>query len=384
MKTAIFISSLILAFAVSAQDINEPETMPSQPASQRAPSPADGRVQVALRAYGQGDYLRAERELRAGLELEPKRNDISVRLGIVLYKMKKWGDALPFLQKGIEEDPRTLGEMQVIGHCHYELGNLEEALKWYDDVIKAKPENREAWRGKGFTLERLGKYTEAEDALRTSILLNPESAPVHLWLGRVLIKQKKAGSAIPYLEKAKKLDPFDWESEYELSSAYQALGEPSRAKASKQRSDFLKGHREVINELKNKILLSPQDFILISQLASHFDSIGDVVNATKAWNHARNLSKDDPIVTIAHAVSLFTNGGGALAEELLQRKIKERPADPALWEMLWYILKERGDKKGAEDAASRVKQILNRDPIVPDAFVKKPDAPASKPAETGG
>jgi tetratricopeptide (TPR) repeat protein len=361
------------------------ETIPpaSLPASARAPRPADGRVQVAMRAYEQRDYQRAERELRAGLEIEPERADILVRLGIVLYRMKRWGDAIPYLTKGVEKEQNSLGDMQVIGHCYYELGQTEEALDWYNRVIAAKKTNREAWRGKGFALERLGKYPEAEEALRTAVALNPDSAPAHLWLGRVLTKQKKAGAAIPYLEKAKKLNAFDWETEYELSRAYLALGETARSRASKERSDFLRGHAERINELKSKLLSSPRDIGIITLLAAQYDAIGDVLNAKQAWDQARNLSRDDPAVTIAHAASLFATGAGATAEELLRAKLRERPADPTLWEVLWYVLRERGDQKGAAEAASRVKQILNRDPQVPEIFAKKPEPPASSPAPPG-
>lgn len=373
---------LLLAQRAQAQDDLEPPPV-SSPASQKAPRPADGRLQSALRAYAAGEYTRAESDLRAGIELEPERADLHLRLGIILYKLQRWGDAVASLEKSLSIDGSTVGSLQVIGHCYYELGKLDEALNWYNKVIDKNPAAREAWRGKGITLEKLGRYDEAEDALRKAVNMNPKSASAHLWLARVLIKKKEPGSAMPWLEQAKRVDPFDWEVEFELSRAQMALGNTSAAKISKERSDFLRGHREVINNLKKKLLANPSDTSVIIQLGSQFDIIGDAVRAKGAWDRARQITRDDPAVTVAHSASLFRTGDPRAAEELLRIRLKERPNDAGLWEALWFVTKERGDAKGAAEASSRVKQLLNREASAANLPVFTTPAesrPASAPA----
>lgn len=355
-----------------------PKEVQSRPSS--SPRPSDGRLQSALRAYQLRDYPRAESELRAGLKIEPDRAELLLRLGIVLYRLQRWTEAIEPLKKSLEIDPGNIGELQVIGHCHFELGELEPALEWYDKVIAKKPANREAWRGKGFTLEKMGKLEEAEGALRTALALNPESAAVHTWLGRVLRKKKQFGSAVPYLEKARKLDAFDWECEFELSRAYEAMGETARAKVCRDRSDLLRSHRETINDLKRALLVNANDVNTLVQLAMRYDSIGDIINARGAWERAREMSRDDPTVTSAQAWSLVVNGNAAAAEDLLRRRVKERPNDPVLWESLWFVLIRRDDAKGAAEAASRFKQLTNRDPKEPAPWMKPASAPASTPA----
>lgn len=355
----------------------------TQPASRRAPTPADARMQVAAKAYNMNDYPRAERELRAALELEPNRAEIHMRLGIVLYKLQHWGDAAASLKKSLELDKSILGSLQILGHCNYELGKIDEALECYNKVLERSPAGYEALRGKGLCLEKLGKYDEAEDSLRKAVAVNTntKSASAHLWLARVLTKKKQPGAAIPYLEQAQRIDPFDWEVQFELSRVYAALSENTKAKAAKERSDQLRDRREVINKLKKRLQVDPSDVTVIMQLGAQYDAIGDVVHAKGAWDKARQIARDDPKVIISQAWSMYTNGDLRTSEELLKSGLKGRPNDPSLWESLWFVLKERGDKKGSDEAAMRFKQITNRDPANPIAALPPVESqPASSPA----
>jgi tetratricopeptide (TPR) repeat protein len=358
-----------------------PETGPASrggaPTS-RPGSPADARLGLAQRAYDLSDYPRAESELRAALALEPQRHDIHVRLGIVLYKLQRWTDAVASLEKALELNPKILGDIQVLGHCYYELGRHDDALAIYKKVVAVNPNNREAWRGIGVTLERIGNYDEAEEALRKAVALKPDSEAFLLPLGRVLVRKKMYGAALPYLERAKTADPFNWEVEYELSRAYKALGDDAKAKASNERKEFLGRHQDAIRILKTKYLNNPHDVMTIVQLATRYDLLGDVARATEAWTRATNVSRDDVAVTVARACSMILTNNKAAAETLLRSRIQKRPNEPESWEALWYVRKERGDVKGAEEAAARVRQLLKRDPVAPD--LPNLDAPESRAA----
>ena len=377
------LSALFVASFLAPQDL--PETAPAAPGAQSRPaSPADARMDVAVRAFQQRDYQRAEKELRAAIQLEPERSEAHLRLGIVLYRLQRWSDAIPSLEKAIELRPAVLGDAQVLGHCYYEVGKHEEALATYERVLEKNPKNREALRGKGVTLERLGRYDDAEEALRKAVGLNPDAPTFLLPLGRVLVRKRQFGAAVPYLEKARNNDPFDWEVEYELSRAYKALGDESKAKAAADRKEFLRIHQEAIRILKGKFLANPQDVPNIIQLAMRYDLIGDKLKSDEAWTRAVNLSRDDVGVSVARAYSLLLTNNKAAAERLLDERRAKRPNEPETWEALWFIRKERGDAKGAEEAAARVRQLLKREPVAPnlpklEAMEKTESAPADEP-----
>jgi Flp pilus assembly protein TadD len=370
------------------QDLPEtPASRPSPPAQSRPASPADARLQVAERAYQLRDYKRAESELLAARGLEPGRFDVHVRLGIVQYRLQHWSDAIASLEKALQLNPSIVGQIQVLGHCLYEMGDLDKALEAYDKTLAANPNNREALRGKGMTLERLGRYDESEAALRKAVALNPESDTFLLPLGRVLVRKKQYGAALPYLEKAKRLDPFDWEVEYELGRIYKALGDDVKAKASFERKEMLRVHQEAIRTLKVRFLNNPNDLTTLAQLATRYDLLGDTVNGEQTWARAVSLSRDNAAVACARAVSYVLTGNKPAAESLLRDRQRRYPNEPETWEILWFVLKERGDVKGAEDAAMRFKSLTQRDPVAPE--IPKLDgskggaaesSPASEPA----
>jgi tetratricopeptide (TPR) repeat protein len=373
---------VVLSWLVVPQGV--PETAPAKPGSQSRPaSPADARMQIAINAFQLSDYKRAERELRAALQLEPNRFDAHLRLGIVLYKLQRWSEAIPSLDRAIELKPSIIADAQVLGHCYYELGKHEEALAAYDRVLAANPKNREALRGKGVTLERLGRYDEAEETLRKAVALNPDATPFLLPLGRVLVRKKQYGAALPYLEKAKTQDPFDWEVEYELARAYKALGNDTKAAAANERKEFLRVHQETIRSLKAKFLNDASDVPTIVQLALQYDIIGNVILAEQAWDRAIKLSRDDAAVASARAQSMVLTGNKAAAEKLLRDRIARGRSEAETWETLWWVLKERGDAKGAEEAAGHVRQLLKRDPAPPKMpkLEGAESAPASNPSD---
>lgn len=361
--------TLAAAIVLSAQQ--DPREVPAEePASapqSKPASAADARMQVAMRAFQLRDYKRAETELLAARTLEPNRADVHVRLGIVQYRLQRWGDAITSLENALALNPSLVGELQVLGHCLYETGELDKALDAYDRTLAANPNNREALRGKGVTLERLGRYDEAEDSLRRAVALNPDAPTFLMPLGRVLVRKKEYGAALPYLERAKRTDPFDWEVEYELGRIYKALGDDVKAAAAFERKDMLRKHQEAIRKLKTRFLNDPQNLTAIVQLASRYELMGDAANAEQAWVRAVNLSRDDAGVTAARAFAYVKTGRAPAAESLLRERLRKHPNEADTWEILWFVLRERGDVKGAEEAAGRFRALARRDPAPPAA-----------------
>ena len=72
---------------------------------------------------------------------------------------------------------------------------------------------------------------EAVEALRASIRADPQFAPAHAELGRLLFKRDQLDLAIKELEKAAELDPGNRPALYALSQAYRKKGDGARAQA---------------------------------------------------------------------------------------------------------------------------------------------------------
>lgn len=70
-----------------------------------------------------------------------------------------------------------------LGYLLAETGALEEALGQFDRALVIAPRAFEAKTGRGMALTSLGRYPEAEKALRDALLLNPNPVRVHYELG---------------------------------------------------------------------------------------------------------------------------------------------------------------------------------------------------------
>lgn len=69
------------------------------------------------------------------------------------------------------------------------LGRLEDAIAFERVTLERDPVNSESWMSYGMDLETVGRYAEAETAVRKAITLNPEAAYQHAFMACVLIRK---------------------------------------------------------------------------------------------------------------------------------------------------------------------------------------------------
>ena len=102
----------------------------------------------------------------------------------------------------------------------------EEAISCFDDSIKAGKNVSESYRGKGAALFELGKYPEAEEALRTSLDEGGDAdGQICNLIALSMIEQKKYEQSIEWLQKGIKdesaSDELIQQMRYQLVLAYE-------------------------------------------------------------------------------------------------------------------------------------------------------------------
>jgi tetratricopeptide (TPR) repeat protein len=99
-------------------------------------------------------------------------------LGFLCVKTRQFERALEYLDRGQQLEPTNpkfnFEKAQALVHS----GRPEPALALYEAVTEVGPhvsvrDLAIAWRGRGFVLIELGRLDEAEEALRTSLELEP-------------------------------------------------------------------------------------------------------------------------------------------------------------------------------------------------------------------
>ena len=111
----------------------------------------------------------------------------------ILWKSGMFADVENELGAALDIDPRHADARLDLAALHLARGQVTEAGEIVDDVLAANPYHRRGKLMYGVVLYRAGKLEEAELALREALVLNPDPAQTHYYLG--LIYEKKGDTA---------------------------------------------------------------------------------------------------------------------------------------------------------------------------------------------
>ncbi|HEV8583858.1 MAG TPA: tetratricopeptide repeat protein [Methylomirabilota bacterium] len=114
-------------------------------------------------------------ELRKAADLEPTRGDTYFHLGTALAEARQWEDAVAAYRKAI-----SLPTLTVSDFAHQNLG---------------------------LALFHLGRYREAEDALRFALNMDPTLQAAYYNLGLVLTAEKRPDEARAFFRRTRELGP---------------------------------------------------------------------------------------------------------------------------------------------------------------------------------
>ena len=114
-------------------------------------------------------------EIKEATDLDPNRGDTFFHLGTALAEARRWDEAVAAYRKAI-----VLPSLTVLDLAHQNLG---------------------------LALFHLGRYREAEDALRFALSLDPRLQAAYYNLGLVMTAQKRSEEAKAYFRRAQQIAP---------------------------------------------------------------------------------------------------------------------------------------------------------------------------------
>ena len=182
---------------------------------------ATGRVTEMQRLQAQNSYERALIQINQGqtaLALSSLQEAAGLNsrvalyhdtLGMLLLDLGRIDQAVAELNKAIDLDPHR-------GDAYFHLGTaLAEARRWDGAVAAyrkaiAQPSltvTDYAHQNLGLALFHLGRYREAEDALRFALSLDPELQAAYYNLGLVMTAEKRPDEAKAFFRRARQIAP---------------------------------------------------------------------------------------------------------------------------------------------------------------------------------
>lgn len=192
-----------------------------------------------------GRYGDAENLLRRAIELAPQFTPARANLALVLYRTNRAPEALAELAKVTVDDPDNVGHANLQAAAYGRLGEFDEALALYEQVLQQAPNQPRVWMSYGHMLKTVGRQAEGVAAYRKAIELLPVLGEA--WWSLANLKTVKfSGDDIAAMQAALSRDdltPEDrWHLDFSLGKAFEDRGD---AEAS-----F--GHYAAGNELRRR------------------------------------------------------------------------------------------------------------------------------------
>jgi tetratricopeptide (TPR) repeat protein len=103
----------------------------------------------------------------------------------------------------------------------YAAGQFDKAAMMYREMLQQAPNEAGLLARLGATDYQLGLYTEAESSFRKAVAAAPDMEQAEVGLGTTLLALDRAREAIPFLERAARLQPKDRMALRALGHAYQ-------------------------------------------------------------------------------------------------------------------------------------------------------------------
>ena len=133
-------------------------------------------------------------------------------------------DALQYFEQSSRAKPEFAEVRNNLGLTYIQIGRLQDALTEYERALRLKPSFPEAEHNYGFALMSAGRLEEAERHFRKSIQLRPEFPSAYNNLGMLLASQSRLDEAIAAFKEAVRLDPQNAHPRFLLGMAYGAGG----------------------------------------------------------------------------------------------------------------------------------------------------------------
>jgi len=102
------------------------------------------------------------------------------------------------------KDERTCSPLEEGQRCAKE-GKHEQAIGYFDQVIRDNPDSADAWLAKCNELKALERYSEALECYSTALKIDPRSCQAWIAKGNTLVKLRREDEALECFGTARKV-----------------------------------------------------------------------------------------------------------------------------------------------------------------------------------
>ena len=311
-----------------------------------APEVAEIQTQLALGQIASGDLNAAVGTLENAVDVDSKLMQADMLLVLALLKQQKYDQAIKVAERMAKEEPESPIPTNLIAAAHLAKGdvelaeknwektlslnpgfasaalnlaqletkrnNLDEAVVWYQHILKEQPDNVSAFIGLAHIAEIQKDDKIMVEWLETARDKNPDELRPKLMLARYYLKEKKLLKALGIAREAYSQNPNNPLALKTLSLAQIATGKTSSALVTLRR----------LAKLSQK---NPESHFLLAQ-ALYIDN--QIEDANKAWDKALELNPGYLPAAVSRAKSALRDKDYRKTIELSKSIQKQSPETP--------------------------------------------------------
>jgi tetratricopeptide (TPR) repeat protein len=166
----------------------------AEPASEPDPA-ARSALERAETHRAADEPAEADAAFREALRADPDLLDAWSGLAELYADYGFADEALAVVDACLEQRARDPGALTLAGTIHRDLGDLEAALRSYDEALALDPDSADALFGKGVTALDLGRGDQAIDALERFLEVADDRVPEHvLRIANDLLARTRGGT----------------------------------------------------------------------------------------------------------------------------------------------------------------------------------------------
>jgi tetratricopeptide (TPR) repeat protein len=148
------------------------------------PTSANALNNLGIAYHMAGRLPEAVQVLQRALRLDPELLPANLILGIDYTQLNQAERAIPLLEKVLQHDATHRDALLALASAHFALKRFDRAAKVYQDEVKIRPDDADAWYGLGLCFEHL-----AEDTTRRMAQLGKDSPYTQRLMGEYLTEQ---------------------------------------------------------------------------------------------------------------------------------------------------------------------------------------------------
>ncbi len=235
-----------------------------------------------------------------------------------------------------------------LGDGYARAGKSDEAIRWYKEALRKKPEFRPATKQLAATLIGKGEYARATEILRQAVAAPPADEALFTDLGNAYLRQRMLPQAQQALRRALEINPDQPEAQNLLGLVAVQKNDPSEAEvqfrnALRSQPDFSEAHNNLGNVLAGGHRYPEAEY--------HFER---AIAINPEYAEARH----------SYALVLALTQSYDQAVSQLQEAARLTPKDAQIHDDLGDVLMAKGQ---GEEAADQYREVIRLKPGLADA-----------------